>query len=94
MRNRTKTAPREPEAETQKPEGQVECCHYWIIGSPNGPTSRGTCKFCGAEKDFHNTPLEFLLYKRDTGNSKRPGSPGKEPNGKKSSSHNHTGVVF
>ncbi len=32
-----------------------ECHHYWIIESANGPTSRGVCKFCGAEKDFFNS---------------------------------------
>jgi hypothetical protein len=31
-----------------------ECVHYWLIESPEGPTSRGVCKFCGAEKEFNN----------------------------------------
>ena len=87
MRNRIKTAQREPEAEAQEPDGQDECRHYWLIESPNGPISRGTCKFCGAEKDFHNSPPEFMLYKRDTGNSELPGSPDKESNEEKSGSY-------
>ena len=31
--------------------------HHWIIDSPNGPTSEGRCKSCGAEKDFINYDL-------------------------------------
>ncbi len=31
-----------------------KCCHYWMIESPQGPTSRGVCKFCGAVKEFDN----------------------------------------
>lgn len=30
------------------------CSHYWIIDSPNGPTSVGRCKYCGAVKEFNN----------------------------------------
>jgi len=28
--------------------------HRWRIEEPNGPTSRGVCKVCGAEKQFKN----------------------------------------
>ncbi|MDO8491363.1 MAG: hypothetical protein Q7T04_05045 [Dehalococcoidia bacterium] len=31
------------------------CCHYWVIGSPAGPSSAGTCKFCGTRRDFTNS---------------------------------------
>jgi len=30
------------------------CRHHWIIETPNGPTSRGRCKRCRAERDFTN----------------------------------------
>jgi hypothetical protein len=30
------------------------CRHYWIIESPNGPTSMGVCKFCHEGKEFDN----------------------------------------
>lgn len=86
MRNRIETAPREPEAEAQEPEGQAECCHYWIIDSPNGPISRGECKFCGTKRDFTNSPPEFVSSKRDTGNTRMPESPDKESKGKKNGS--------
>ncbi|MFC1930041.1 hypothetical protein ACFLW6_04205 [Chloroflexota bacterium] len=28
------------------------CGHYWLIGTPNGATCKGICKFCGEEKEF------------------------------------------
>jgi hypothetical protein len=28
--------------------------HHWIIEEAHGPRSRGTCKRCGAERDFRN----------------------------------------
>ena len=30
------------------------CEHFWIIESPNGPTSRGECRVCGEARDFVN----------------------------------------
>ena len=39
---------------------RVECSHHWIIGSPDGPTSWGQCKHCGAEKEFLNACPEPL----------------------------------
>ena len=29
--------------------------HSWYIDTPGGPLSRGTCKKCGARKQFENT---------------------------------------
>ena len=29
-----------------------KCCHHWIIEAPQGPTSKGVCRFCGEEKEF------------------------------------------
>lgn len=40
------------------------CCHYWIIETPNGPSSRGYCKYCGAERDFRNTLGPDILPRR------------------------------
>lgn len=42
------------EAEPRNPAEKTECSHYWVIESPNGPTSRGVCKYCGAEEEFGN----------------------------------------
>lgn len=32
------------------------CRHHWVIETPNGPLSHGTCKVCGLERDFYNNP--------------------------------------
>jgi hypothetical protein len=48
MGNKIETAPEEPISEG-------ECCHYWIIETPQGPTSRGVCKFCGEVREFDNS---------------------------------------
>ena len=32
-----------------------ECVHFWVIETPNGPTSQGTCKLCGKEQEFRNS---------------------------------------
>ncbi len=37
-----------------------KCGHYWIIEGPEGPTSRGVCKFCGEEKEFYNSWRYFV----------------------------------
>jgi len=37
-----------------KPETQADHFHRWRIEEPNGPTSKGVCKVCGAEKEFKN----------------------------------------
>jgi len=47
MTNKLETAPEEL-------KNQDKCCHYWVVESPDGPTSRGVCKFCGAVKEFYN----------------------------------------
>ena len=39
-----------------EPEQAVsECAHHWMIESPNGPTSPGVCKVCGARSEFRNS---------------------------------------
>ncbi|MBI4284587.1 MAG: hypothetical protein HY670_01630 [Chloroflexi bacterium] len=48
-----------PEAETKS-----DCCHYWVIETPNGANSRGVCRFCKAEKEFINSYLDFRQQQR------------------------------
>lgn len=31
-----------------------ECVHYWLIDSPDGPTSMGKCLYCGEKRRFIN----------------------------------------
>jgi hypothetical protein len=47
---------RKPKAvpEKQKHIARVGCAHYWIIESPQGPISRGICRYCGAVSEFRN----------------------------------------
>ncbi len=40
---------------SEKPAKESNCRHYWVIEDAGGPTSRGVCKFCGAEKEFLNS---------------------------------------
>ncbi len=65
MSNKVETASKQPEAEDK-------CRHYWIIESPNGPTSQGVCQFCGAVKDFYNSPPEFWSGRRRSEGFKPP----------------------
>lgn len=39
---------------------QQRCAHRWRIAEPNGPTSLGECRLCGATKAFGN------VYFQDT----------------------------
>jgi len=40
--------------------------HHWIIESANGPTSKGVCKYCSAEKEFHNVVPAPEVAKKNT----------------------------
>ncbi|HEU4759630.1 MAG TPA: hypothetical protein VFT91_06570 [Dehalococcoidia bacterium] len=57
MSNRTAVSA--PEAPT--------CRHHWMIESPDGPTSRGRCKVCGAERDFMNSFGDNFWEDRENG---------------------------
>ncbi len=35
------------------------CRHHWIIESPNGETSAGICKRCGAKRHFRNSYEDY-----------------------------------
>ena len=30
------------------------CTHYWIIDTPSGPISAGSCRKCGEQREFRN----------------------------------------
>ena len=48
------------------------CAHRWVIETPNGATSHGTCRVCGAEKEFPNS-AEDGLWERDVPQSRWTG---------------------
>ena len=40
--------------DSRGPVNTETCVHHWIIDQASGPTGRGVCKHCGAEKTFQN----------------------------------------
>jgi hypothetical protein len=40
------------------------CRHHWVIETPNGATSHGSCKRCGVQREFRNS-TEDLLWDSD-----------------------------
>jgi hypothetical protein len=62
---------RRPQPEVEEKEVPV-CAHRWVIESPNGATSLGKCRVCGAEKEFPNS-AEDWLFERDVPQSRWTG---------------------
>lgn len=60
MNQRTKVK----EQITEKPV-KPECHHFWVIDVANGPTSYGTCKYCGEKKRFLNAFPTFNPLKKN-----------------------------
>lgn len=46
--------------EADEATSEPRCRHHWLIESPQGPTSMGICKLCGARKEFSNSATDFL----------------------------------
>jgi hypothetical protein len=42
------------EVVTEDPRLRTGCRHYWIIDRATGSSSRGTCRICGARRQFQN----------------------------------------
>jgi len=38
-----------------------ECPHHWDIEEAISPVSRGVCRLCGAQKEFHNLLGDCLI---------------------------------
>ena len=53
MKELTSTAIDNLENETE--EIVDPCQHYWLIESPQGPVSIGTCKHCDKKQEFWNS---------------------------------------
>ena len=43
-----------------------KCVHHWIIDSPNGRESRGTCKRCGKSRSFPNSTENVMWEQTNT----------------------------
>jgi hypothetical protein len=48
----------------------VSCTHHWRIESPNGPTSHGVCRHCGAERAFPTSSYADVWH-GDPGKARR-----------------------
>jgi hypothetical protein len=49
-------------------EAEPACRHHWRIASPNGSTSMGTCKICGAIREFSNSSTDSI-WENDSSDS-------------------------
>lgn len=36
------------------------CRHHWLIEPPDGPTSEGVCKLCGARREFRTSSDDYI----------------------------------
>jgi hypothetical protein len=43
-----------------RPSSAEDCRHRWLIATPNGPTSEGVCRLCGARRDFRNSSDDYI----------------------------------
>ena len=43
---------------------EESCSHYWLIESPNGPTSTGECQNCGEVREFKNS-IQITSWESD-----------------------------
>ena len=54
-----------PDTAVKEPKNaHASCIHRWMIETPNGETSKGTCTACGATKLFPNS-AEDGLWERE-----------------------------
>jgi hypothetical protein len=67
--------------EPEKPAKENNCRHYWVIEDAGGPTSRGVCKFCGAEKEFLNSWPDARAKEQNTHVFELPNMLDVEPDG-------------
>jgi len=49
-----------------KPAAKGNCVHHWLIETPNGRESTGTCKRCGASKSFANSTEQVMWEQTNT----------------------------
>ncbi len=50
--------------EDELPESPAVCVHRWAIAAPSGEVSKGSCRLCGAERDFPLYPSRKSAYIR------------------------------
>ncbi len=50
----------------QATDFSLQCTHFWVIETPNGPTSQGICKICGVMQEFRNSVTSSAWNKAAT----------------------------
>lgn len=63
MRNKIKENEKE---KTPAKEKKPACGHYWVIEVANGPSSIGTCKYCGDTREFLNSLPAYNPLKKNS----------------------------
>ena len=48
----------------------LPCKHFWQFESPNGETSRGVCRYCGAVQEAKNCLDDRTVQEYEIGQSK------------------------
>lgn len=43
---------------------EESCHHYWLIEAANGPSSMGTCRYCGRQREFFNSIPDINALRR------------------------------
>jgi len=38
----------------------ASCVHFWAVEEPQGPTSTGTCRYCGESREFSNVSNDYI----------------------------------
>ncbi len=76
--SKTKVEEEEPVVELTKCQKEGSNCH-WRIESPNGPESTGTCRKCGAKKQFRNSFEYSSWYGAKAAGGRGRGRPRKNP---------------
>jgi hypothetical protein len=56
--------------ETTEENEEPTCRHHWRIESPNGATSMGRCKLCGAVKEFANSSSDSIWENENSDNNR------------------------
>jgi hypothetical protein len=51
---------------------EKSCAHFWKIETPNGPSSKGVCKYCGSTSEFMNAFPTFNPLRRKGNNPDIP----------------------
>jgi len=65
---------------------RTDCVHYFICSPPNGPTTIGVCKLCGAKKEMRNSieeegqwPLYRWVHKNQVSSMEESRTPPANP---------------